>query len=101
MIKLVNWLIMEEEETLGFVNLNGDNKSFKNRVFVVEIAQRFDAPDLYISDSLKDAVLRFCFLDEEDLENPEEKECFDRIYEQAEKEIKKAESKSNKGVNHD
>ena len=94
MIKLVNWLIMDEEMTLGFVNLNGDNKSFKNQVFVVEIAQRFDAPDLYISDSLKDAVLRFCFLDEEDLENPDEKEYFDRIYKQAEEEIKKAESKS-------
>lgn len=88
MIKLVNWLIMEEEETLGFVNLNG------KQIFVVEIAQRFDAPDLYVSDSLKDAVLRFCFLDEEDLENSDEKECFDRIYKQAEKEIKKAESKS-------
>lgn len=94
MIKLVNWLIIEEETTLGFVNLNGDNKSSKNQVFVVEIAQRFDAPDLYISDSLKDAVLRFCFLDEEDLEDPEEKEYFDRIYKRAEKEIKKAESKS-------
>ena len=94
MIKLVNWLIMEEETTLGFVNLNGDNKSFKNQIFVVEIAQRFDASDLYISDSLKDAVLRFCFLDEEDLEDPEEKEYFDRIYKQAEEEIKKAESKS-------
>ena len=101
MIKLVNWLIMEEEETLGFINLNGDNKSFKNQIFVVEKAQRFDAPDLYISDSLKDTVLRFCSLDEEDLEDPEEKEYFDRIYEQAEEEIKKAESKSNKGVNHD
>lgn len=88
MIKLVNWLIMEEEETLGFVNLNG------KQIFVVEITQRFDAPDLYVSDSLKDAVLRFCSLDEEDLEDPEEKEYFDRIYKQAEKEIKKAESKS-------
>lgn len=85
MIKSVNWLIMEEEETLGFVNLNG------KQIFVVEIAQRFDAPDLYVSDSLKDAVLRFCFLDEEDLENSDEKECSDRIYEQVEKEIKKAE----------
>lgn len=87
MIKLVNWLIMEEEETFGFADLNG------NKVFVVEIAQRFDAPDLYISDSLKDAVLRFCFLDEEDLEDSEEKECFDRTYKQAEKALKKAESK--------
>ena len=87
MIKLVNWLIMEEEEALGFVNLNG------KQVFVIEKAQRFDAPNLYISDSLKDAVLRFCSLDEEDLEDPEEKEYFDRIYEQAEKALKKAESK--------
>jgi hypothetical protein len=79
---------MEEEETLGFANLDG------KQIFVVEKAQRFDAPDLYVSDSLKDAVLRFCSLDEEDLEDPEEKEYFDRIYEQAEKEIKKAESKS-------
>lgn len=90
MIKLVKWLIMEEEETLGFVNLNG------KQIFVVEITQRFDAPDLYISDSLKDAVLRFCFLDPEDLDDEEEKEYFDRIYKQAEKEIKKAESKSKK-----
>ena len=90
MIKLVNWLIMEEETTLGFVNLNG------KQIFAVEIAQRFDAPDLYVSDSLKDVVLRFCFLDPEDLDDEEEKEYFDRIYKQAEKEIKKAESKSKK-----
>lgn len=86
MIKLVNWLIMEEEMTLGFVNLNG------KQIFIVEIAQRFDAPDLYISDSLKDAVLRFCFLDPEDLDDEEEKEYFDRIYKQVEEEMKKAES---------
>ena len=96
MIKLVNWLVMEEETTLGFVNLNGDNKSFKNRVFVIEKAQRFDAPNLYISNSLKDAVLGFCSLDEEDLEDSEEKEYFDRIYKQAEEALKKAESKENK-----
>lgn len=90
---MVNWILLEEEETLGFVNLNG------KKIFLVEIAQRFDAPAIFIFDSLKEAILKFCFLDPEDLDNEEEKECFDRIYKEAEEEMKKAESKE--GVNYD
>lgn len=82
MIKSVNWLLMEEEETFGYVDLNG------KKIFVVEIAQRFDAPDVFISDSLKDAVLKYTFLDPEDLDSEEEKEYFNRVYKEIEEKIK-------------
>lgn len=85
---LVHWLIMEEEECIGVATLNSKN------IFVVEIAQRFDAPDLYVYDNLRDAVLRQCFLDEEDLEDADEKEYFDTCYKEAEEALKKYEQRN-------
>lgn len=84
----VHWLIMEEEECIGIATSNSQ------KVFIVEIAQRFDAPDLYVYDNLRDAVLRRCFLDEEDLENEEEKEYFDTCYKEAEEALKKYEQRN-------
>lgn len=90
---LVHWLIMEEEECIGVATLNSKNNSTQ-KVFVVEVAQRFDAPDLYVYDNLRDAVLRQCFLDEEDLEDPDEKEYFDTCYKEAEEALKKYEQRN-------
>lgn len=90
---LVHWLIMEEEECIGVATLNSKNNSTQ-QVFVVEIAQRFDAPDLYVYDNLRDAVLRQCFLDEEDLEDADEKEYFDTCYKEAEEALKKYEQRN-------
>ena len=86
---LVHWLIMEEEECIGVATIKPNQQ-----IFVVEVAQRFDAPDLYVYDNLRDAVLRQCFLDEEDLTNKDEKEYFDTCYKEAEEALKKYEQRN-------
>lgn len=100
---LVHWFIMEEEECIGVATLKPNTETTESstqqsnspqQVFVVEVAQRFDAPDLYVYDNLRDAVLRQCFLDEEDLEDADEKEYFDTCYKEAEEALKKYEQRN-------
>lgn len=67
----VNWFVLEEEYTIGSAEVNGKD------VFITEESIRFDAPRVMIHETLREAVMQICSLDEDDLEIPEEKEYFE------------------------
>lgn len=75
----VNWFVLEEEFTIGSAEVNGKD------VFITEESIRFDAPRVMIHETLREAVLQVCSLDEEDLEYPEEKEYFEEYLKKAQK----------------
>ena len=80
MSKVVRWFDLDEEFTIGFATIGGKD------VFITEEAVRFDAPLVRVHETLREAVLRKCFLDEDDLEDPEEKRYFNRTLKRATKE---------------
>ena len=80
MSKVVRWFDLDEEFTIGFATIGGKD------VFITEEAVRFDAPLVRVHETLREAVLRKCSLDEDDLEDPEEKRYFNRTLKHATKE---------------
>ena len=79
MSSCVNWFVLEEEHTIGSAKVNGKD------VFITEESIRFDAPRVMIHETLRDAVMQVCSLDEDDLENPEEKEYFEEYLKKVQK----------------
>lgn len=75
----VNWFVLEEEYTIGYAKVNG------RYVFITEESVRFDAPKVTIHESLREAVMKICYLDEDDLEIPEEREYFERTLKEVQK----------------
>ena len=74
MCKLVRWFLLEEELTIGIVLMN--NKE----VFVAEESVRFDAPNVYVADSLRALLLQLWCWDEGDFNkaHPEDKAQFEK-----------------------
>jgi len=73
MCKLVRWFWLDEELTIGIVLMN--NKE----VFVAEEAVRFDAPNVYVADSLRALQLQLWRWDEGDYNkaHPEDRKQFE------------------------
>ena len=80
----VNWFVLEEEYTIGFATIGGKD------VFITEESVRFDAPLVKVHETLSEAVMQVCSLDEDDLEIPEEKEYFEEDLKRAKKAYGKA-----------
>lgn len=77
MSSCVNWFVLEEEFTIGSAEVNGKD------VFITEESIRFDAPRVMIHETLREAVMQVCSLDEDDLNVPEEKEYFEEYLKKA------------------
>lgn len=75
----VRWFVLEEEYTIGSAKVNGKD------VFITEESVRFDAPEVTIHETLREAVMKICYLDEDDLEVPEEREYFEESLKEAQK----------------
>ena len=73
----VNWFVLEEEYTIGFATIGGKD------VFITEESIRFDAPLVKIHETLSEAVMQVCSLDEDDLGIPEERRYFKRTMKEA------------------
>lgn len=78
----VNWFVLEEEYTIGSAEVNGKD------VFITEESIRFDAPRVMIHETLREAAMQICSLDEDDLEIPEEKEYFEEFLKKITKKYK-------------
>lgn len=80
----VNWFVLEEEHTIGFAEVNGKD------VFITEESVRFDAPLVKIHETLAEAVMQVCSVDEDDLGIPEERRYFKKSMKKALKAYRKA-----------
>lgn len=78
----VNWFVLEEEYTIGSAEINSKD------IFVTEEAVRFDAPRVMIHETLREAAMQICSLDEDDLEYDEEREYFEKFLKKITKKYK-------------
>lgn len=80
----VNWFVLEEEHTIGFATIGGKD------VFITEESVRFDAPLVKVHETLTEAVMQVCSLDEDDLGIPEERRYFKKSMKEALKAYREA-----------
>lgn len=78
----VNWFVLAEEHSIGSAKINGKD------IFITEESVRFEAPLVKIHETLREAVMQICSLDEEDLEYDEEREYFEETLKKAQEAYK-------------
>lgn len=75
----INWFVLAEEYSIGSAKINGKD------IFITEECERCEAPTVKIHETLREAVMQICSLDEEDLKDDDEREYFEDTLKEAQK----------------